>query len=350
MNRLFFLLLGGILGSGIFFMPYELQNFGMYSLLSVSISCFALMLMAFVFAENREQSIFCIFERQLGIKFVQVISFCYWFASWSATIVVVNTLSLYFSDLFDTRYVKVFLILTSVFINFQNQKFVILSERIINIIKVILFVLMPLVLFCRSDFSIAKVVDFKHGASITNFCNSFSQTVWCFVGVEILSINKTNKKKKVIFWSFFVILLIYLLNFISVFGVFGFNIPSKIFYLYVFQEKLMFFFMVFVICFGSLNLWIMGSAEIATETAKLGFMPRVFINNKNSILLSSLGLIPLSFLSSDFILMRGISYFSNIFLLFYFLYFLVYFKENKSFKNSILLLVFGFFFILSFFL
>ena len=155
-------------------------------------------------------------------------------------------------------------------------------------------------------------------------------------------INEKKYLKKTIIFSVFVVSFIYILNLICCFGVLSYDIktytPFATMMERVFGHKgfLLSSILVFFVTLGALNTWIISGSSVALESSTIGYFPKC-LQKKNrfnseyySSLFSSLGLIPLCFLSTNSILIEGVDLTSSNILLFYSIFVMSYGIKKKN--------------------
>jgi APA family basic amino acid/polyamine antiporter len=357
--RVLFFVISSVIGSGIFFTPYDLQFLGInafFSLIGVSILC---VFIGYFFANSSEKSLFGMIEKNLGFVSGFFSSWLYWIISWTSTIIVVGEMYRYFCKIFPLFEdfpvsTKIFFIAIFTFINCFKNKFRNFIEISINVTKIVPMILFPILCFLSSKFSMNNL---HSEVNLKQICLGFPQIMWCFIGIECGAIaNKNSKITSAMIFGIIIVGIIYLTNLLGIFGVVGYKLASYTPYSDVMKEifgksgELIFSIIVFIVTAGALNVWIISSGEVAVDNSRLGYFPKI-IEKKNqsganflAVLISSLGLIPLCFFETSEVLKKGVGMASNGVLIFYLMFFLAYFVETKS-KTSLVIFFLCLFFL-----
>jgi APA family basic amino acid/polyamine antiporter len=337
--------IGSILGSGIFILPFSCSPYRFSGVVG-----FTLVSLLFLFLGNmfsNSQSPFKLMKKHLGDSFAFFISWAYWMISWVSTIVVLKELVLYASNILPIKgfqvQVEIFLVLIFTLFNCFGYKNSNRLEFLLSFLKIFCLVLIPV--FC-----------FTHGKSVDTSFNfgllleSLPGFVWCFVGIECASM--VNQDNKGILTGIVIVSFIYIANIMGIFYLLGYSVSqtsySQALYCMGYSSKSLDL-IVSLICAGTLNSWVVSSGMCALDMAQTGFFPNIFTHKNRygspyvSIIVSSIGLIPLSILLKSQSSFASISNFlslsSAIFLLFYTLFSFSYFLEEKSLKSVLVSIV-----------
>lgn len=332
---------GSQIGSGIFVVPTTLAPFGIYGIYAWIFAGLGAIFLAFVFAE------LCSNFPKTGGPHVYVnemfgkipaffTGWTYWLISWISSSVVVVTavacLQPFFGScqspyLYLTLEISLLLALTYI-----NCKSVVLSgklEFVLTVMKFIPFVVVPAVIFQDFDFSKATVLPGYADMPIEDLMMlATSIAFWCFIGVECATtpaedvVNPSKTIPRAIILGTVSVALIYLINNIAIMGV----IPSEtlaksqapfVEAIAVVLGKncsMIIAIITSLVCIGTLNAWILTSAQISFGLAKDKLLPKVLAKkNRNgapyiSVLISCLGMIPILILTMDKSLASQIEY------------------------------------------
>lgn len=366
---------GSQIGSGIFMLPSTLAPYGMFGIYGWCFAGIGAILLAVVFSELCSK-----FPHTGGphsyIKevFGDIPSFfvgwAYWLISWISTSVVIISSIAYLSPLLGniTSYVELILeIVLLLIITWINCKSVELSgkiELVLTILKFIPFIIVPVVIIGSFDYS--NIIMAENYTNISPLKISTMVTVlcfWGFIGVESAttpaeSVNNPSKTiPRAIIIGTCAVALIYLINSISIMGV----IPSQTLAISKapFVEainvvagkniSLILSIIASIVCIGTVNAWVLTSAQISLGLAQDKLFPKFFAkkNRKGapyiSVLISCIGMIPILILTKNESLSEQISYIINFSVLAFIMVYIVCclaflkitFRENKKGKSII---------------
>ena len=354
--KLIVFIISCIVGSGILFSPCTLGVFGINSFVSFFIVLLVSMYIGFVFASRG--SIFLFLEQSFGRTVSAGLAWMYWILCWSGTIVVLNECFRYLSIISPSIHnysfiVKSFLVSFCILLNLKKNKFQEVLEISTNILKASILIGFPVLCFLKGNVSLSNL---SGSLNLTHISAGIPKIIWSFLGIEIgAMISKEKNANQSILIAIFIVGCIYLANLVAVWGILGYKVQSYSPYVDIMQllfgslgTKILTY-TIFFINMVSLNLWLITGGSIGVDCAKVGYFPEVFLKkNKsgvysNSIILSSIGLIPLSLFSANKIIQDGIDYSCNLILVFYLTFLLANFKIHKSITSmliSILILMY----------
>ncbi|MFN9116028.1 MAG: amino acid permease, partial [Bacteroidota bacterium] len=332
----------GILGSGLFLIPYNLQFSGINSFFGLFL-VFLLSTFIGYLMTKINGSVFEFIESQLGKHIGVSLAWVYWFVSWSSVIISINELFRYVSSTFKflNDYGLIFqisIVILYIVFNIRKKENITKFENIIDFIKIFILILIPMICVILGNFSFENL---NSKIDLSKTVVTFPKFMWCFVGLEIGSIMPKNKDtQKTVILALFLVFTIYAINLISIFGVLGYKINSYTCYSELafklfgnFGKDILNLIISFIILI-SINVLLITTSQMANDHVKLGNFPKIFNKNKTcSIIFSSIGLVPLCFFSSTTIVQDGLNIASNIFLLFYSLFWLSFFKKNRTFLS-----------------
>jgi len=370
---------GSQIGSGIFVVPSALAPFGIYSIYAWILAGLGAIFLAFVFAE------LCSNFPKTGGPHVYVnemfgkipaffTGWTYWLISWiSSSVVVVTAVACLhpFFGSYQSPYLCLTLeIILLLILTYINCKSVVLSgklEFVLTLMKFIPFVVVPSIIF--QDFDLSKATVLPEYAEMPLeglMLSATSIAFWCFIGVECATTpagdveNPSKTIPRAIILGTVSVALIYLINNVAIMGV----IPSEnlarsqapfVDSIRIVLGKncsMMIAAITSLVCIGTLNAWILTSAQISLGLAKDKLLPQILAKkNKNgapyvSVLISCLGMIPILILTKNEDLSSQIEYIIEFsvksFLLVYSICCLAYLKFSikiRNFKKMLLAIV-----------
>ena len=327
----FSIVFGSQIGSGIFILPSTLGGYGKFGLFGWCTAGLGAILLAMVFAElcsrfPKTGGPYAYVKTVFGTIPGFFVGWAYWLVSWvSNTVLVISSIS-YLMPLIggatplQCLFYELILLSVIILINCRGVEFSGTTELFLSIIKLATFVIVPCLLFPKFDasniaiseqyanLSSVKLLDF-----VTIFC------FWGFIGVECATTpaeSVENPSKTIplaIVSGTFCVAVIYLLNTTAVMGVIPNNVLAASSAPFVDgievavgkNTSLLMSVIASVVCIGTLNAWVLTSAQISFGLAKDGFMPEIFAaKNKNgaprnSVLFCCLGMIPILILTMD---------------------------------------------------
>ncbi|MDR2107292.1 MAG: amino acid permease [Holosporaceae bacterium] len=323
---------GSQIGSGIFVLPATLAPFGMYGVWGWGIAGAGAILLAFVFAElcsrfPKTGGPHVYVRHVFGRTAAFFTGWTYWLVSWTSTSVVIIAAVVGLSPFFPADLPSFFyLIFETVFllviaaINCRSVNLAGRVESFLALLKLIPFVIVPAILFCNfnsgniaiapqySDFSFVKLV-----VIVT------AESFWGFIGVECATApagaveNPSKTIPRAIIIGTCGVALVYFFNNLAVMGVIPENIlaESKSPYADAVNTVLgknlsmVISAVTFIIMAGTANAWTLASAQTSLGLAQNGLLPAFFAKkNKESapyvsVLISTLGMIPILVLSQN---------------------------------------------------
>ncbi len=332
---------GSQIGSGIFVLPASLQPFGWWGVFSWCFAGAGAILLAMVFA-----SLCCKFPKTGGPHvyvrqaFGDIPAFftgwTYWLVSWiSSSVVVIASiacLSPFFGEhqspmLYLTLEICLLLIIMTI-----NCKSVELSGRlefVLSILKFIPFAVVPVLIFMNFDASNIVLSSEYQRASWTELMATVtSLAFWGFIGVECATTpaeaveNPSKTIPRAIVLGTTCVALIYFINNLAIIGVVPQAVLAQSKAPYVdamnavfgANSSLIIAVITSVVCIGTLNAWVLTSAQISLGLAQDQLLPPVFAKkNKNnapyiSVMISCLGMIPILMLTKSESLTEQITY------------------------------------------
>lgn len=348
-----------LVGSGIFLIPYGLSVFSINAIISLVLMTGISAYIGYIFTQSNETSIFKFIENNLGRKIAIVSATFYWILAWSSSIILLNEVFFYLSNLFPEIasfkfIIQVFIIIMIVIFNLYKNKATERAENLMNILKFIILILFPIICFFKSAIKLENLagnVDFKL------IIKGFPHILWSFAGLECGSLLAKEKDAyKSVIVGILITGLIYLLNLIAIFGILGYNLKNPLPFVEIihnFYGKTGFILLnvsILLINFVGFNSWTIISSEVATLNAIAGYFPKKLLktNPHNvhfySLILSTVGLIPLSLLK-DSVVRNNINIASNGLFLFYIIFLISYAKKNKSISSIVLIIFIMLYFI-----
>ncbi|MDR3151458.1 MAG: amino acid permease [Holosporaceae bacterium] len=325
---------GSQIGSGIFVLPSTLAPYGVYGVLGWIFAGIAAILLAFVFANlcskyPRTGGPYTYVQEVFGTLPAFFVGWGYWLVSWISTTVVIISCIAYLDPLLSGGLspqvglcIEIALLAVVTAINCRSVELAGNFEFLLMFIKFIPFVVVPaLVLdhFAVSNFEISS-----QNAALSSFdmiVNTVSLCIWGFIGVECGTTpagaveNPSKTIPRAIIIGTCGVALVYIANSAAIMGV----IPGKILAtsrapfvdalgIAIGGNQLILktiSFIAFMVCVGTLNAWMLASAQVSLGLAQDKLLPSFFaIKNKAgspyvSILISSIGSIPILLLTKD---------------------------------------------------
>ncbi len=295
------------LGSAIFLLPRSLSAYGLWGALSWIISGLGALSLSHIFSvlSNHHPMVggpHVYIEQAFGKRCGFYAGWTYWVVAWisSTPLILVGTTAVE-SIMGDFgvwgRLILQMTVLWSLMsLNIRGAKLSGLGEIIFSILKVSPLVIIPFLGVRYFDWNILKepteipVFSALSSASLMTF--------WGFVGLEAgTTIADCVKNPKIIipralFWGTLLVVILYFINTISIFGI----VPRSILstsdnaYAALFHQTWgngwdkAIQVLVCIMCFGSLNSWILSSGQVALTAANSGLFPPIFnqINGQNS--------------------------------------------------------------------
>lgn len=330
---------GSQIGSGIFILPSTLAGYGKFGLYGWCTAGLGAILIAMVFAE------LCSRFPSTGGPYVYVkkvfgripgffIGWAYWLvSSVSNTVLVISSIS-YLSPFLGNEtalqclFFETLLVLAIAWINCRGVEFSGTMEFILSFIKFATFIIVPFILFPQFESSNIEMSEQYMSMSslklvdiVTIFC------FWGFIGVECATtpaesvINPSKTIPLAIVLGTFGVAVIYLINSAAVMGVVphGTLETSAAPFVDAIEAvvgkntSLLMSFIASIVCIGTLNAWVLTSAQISLGLANDGLLPKMFgMKNKsgapqNSVLVCCIGMIPILVMTMDKTLAAQIS-------------------------------------------
>ncbi len=327
----FALVTGAQIGSGVFMLPTTLAPYGIYSLAGWIISGLGAVSLALVFA------ILCnrfpltggphVYARH---AFGDVISYftgwTYWVISWVSTSAVVITCIEYLypflprSENINPLIWQIILLLGVTLLNLRGVKTAAKVEFWLTFFKFIPLIAVPFI--ALFSFSIDNLMLETNSAVIKisgNIEHVVLLTLWGFIGLESATTsagsveNPRSTIPRAIVLGTISVATLYIINNLAIMGL----IPNQELLIskapYADAAKkifsgggyLLMSLVASIACLGTLNAWILTSGQIALGLAEDGFIPSLFgkktVNGAPywSLIISSLGILPLLILTSN---------------------------------------------------
>ena len=332
---------GSQIGSGIFVLPASLQPFGWWGIFSWCFAGAGAILLAMVFA-----SLCCKFPKTGGPHvyvhqaFGDIPAFftgwTYWLVSWvSSSVVVIASiacLSPFFGEhqspmLYLT--LEICLLLVIMVINCKSVELSGRLEFVLSLLKFIPFAVVPVLIFISFDASnIALSADYQQTSWTQLMATVTSLAFWGFIGVECATTpaeaveNPSKTIPRAIVLGTTCVALIYFINNLAITGVVPQAILAQSKAPYVdamnavfgANSSLIIAVITSIVCIGTLNAWVLTSAQISLGLAQDKLLPPLFAKkNKNnapyiSVMISCLGMIPILMLTKSESLTEQITY------------------------------------------
>ncbi|MBN09132.1 MAG: amino acid permease [Flavobacteriaceae bacterium] len=309
------LVIGNMIGSGIFLLPATLALYGLVSILGWIIAAIGAILLAIVFGELSK-----LFNKEPGgpYKFTKnvfgdfpafLVAWGYWISIWSTNAAIVvallGYLSVFFPSLSTSPIISIFtglfIIWFFTWINSRKINTVGLVQQITVVLKVIPIILVGIIGLLFIDIQNFSSLSFSNDLSFNSLTITTTLTFFAFLGMESATIpsDKVNKAsetiKKATFYGTLFTIIIYLLSTISIMGIIPPNtlaessapfadaaehIAGESF------RKIVAFGAV-IATMGALNGWILIQGQIPMAASKDNLFPKIFskTNKHNSPIL-----------------------------------------------------------------
>lgn len=331
---------GSQLGSGIFVLPSTLAIYGIFGIYGWFFAGIGAILLAMVFSHLCSTFPYTggphsYIKETFGNIPAFFIGWAYWLVSWISNTVVVIASIAYLIPLLGgiSQTAELTLEITLLLIiMWLNCKSVVLSgkvELVLTTIKFIPFIIVPAIIIWNFDASniamapeIQKLSYSKISAIVTVLC------FWGFIGVECATTpadsveNPSKTIPRAIVFGTSAVALIYLINNIAIMGV----IPAEKLAVSsapfvdalknVAGEKisLILSLIASIVCIGTLNAWVLTSAQISLGLAQDGLFPKFFAKKNSNgspyigVIICCVGMIPILILTKNENLSKQISY------------------------------------------
>jgi APA family basic amino acid/polyamine antiporter len=327
----FALVVGSQIGTGVFMMPASLAPYGAWSIVGWLVSGLGAIALALVFAKlcswfPKTGGPHVYVKEAFGVHASFFTGWTYWIISWVSTPAVIIASIGYLTPLIGVHSPELHLVLEVILLafitslNLRGVKAAGHMEFFLTLLKIIPLLLMPacaLFFFNKSHFIIEPFVAELSPSQIISTVSLL--TLWGFIGVESATTpagsveNPSKIIPRAIIFGTLCVASLYLINSICIMGV----IPGHSLMVskapYADAARLIFggswhiviSVIASLVCIGTLNAWVLASGQIALGLAQDGFFPNFFAKkNKNdapmwSILISSIGILPLLILTSQ---------------------------------------------------
>lgn len=297
------LVVGNMIGSGIFLLPASLGQYGPISLFGWLITGMGSIILALVFARLTLHSAksggpFAYTQAGFGDLAGFLVAWGHWIAAWTGNaalaVAFISYLTVFFPILKTDTLLAAGATMTVVwglfFVNLRGVKAVGIVQLATTILKIL-----PLLAFATVGFAYfepANFVDFNtsEDSDVTAIFATCALTLWAFLGLESATVpagNVDNPKRTIpratVFGTAFVAIL-YLLVSVSIYGIMtptelsASNAPFADAAQRVWGSWGFYFVALGAVisCLGSLNGWLLIQAEVPMAAAKAGLFPKIF--------------------------------------------------------------------------
>lgn len=365
----FAIVFGSQIGSGIFMLPSVLAPYGMFGIYGWCVAGCGAILLALVFSElcsrfPQTGGPHIYVKEGFGVLPAFFVGWAYWLVSWVSTSVVIVSAVAYLDPFLDnpspgTNLVMEICLLTVVTaINCKSVKLSGQLEFALTILKFIPFVVVPIVLLQSFDSScITLSEDFallparELVSIVTILC------FWGFIGLECATTpagavkNPGKTIPRAIISGTCAVAIVYFVNNAAVMGVVPETVLAKSSAPFVEAIRivagknvsLLLSAVASIVCIGTLNAWVLTSAQISLGLAQDKLLPAFFAKTNDedspyvSVLISSIGLVLILILTKQENFANQISYIINfsviVFLIVYIVCCAVYLKIMFIEKN-----------------
>jgi APA family basic amino acid/polyamine antiporter len=295
------------LGSAMFLLPRPLSEYGVWGVLSWLVTGCGAMALCHIF------SALAIYKPMVGGPHVYIraafgkrwgfyAGWTYWVAAWLSSIPLIllgtSALEHMVGDLggFGRLAVQMGGLWALMGLNIRGTQLSGIGEVVFSVLKVLPLMAIPL--FGLYFFDVKILNEPVAMPAFSALSAASLLTFWGFVGLEAGTTvadcvkNPGKTIPRALFLGTFLVMALYFINTLSIFGI----VPRAILsqspnaYAALFQHTLgagwdkFIQGLVFVMCFGSLNSWLLASGQVALTAANSGLFPSFFnkINGKNS--------------------------------------------------------------------
>ena len=321
------LVVGNLVGAGVFMLPSTLAPFKGVSLLGWIVTSMGAMVLALIFAKLSAELPYTggphvYVKKAFGEKAGFFIGWGYWVMAWVSNSALVISIIGYLLPLMPEEfqgyglYGELFILISLTLFNLLGMKVTSMGELVLTLLKVIPLIILPL--FAFSSIDVTRLVDFEVGGGFLTSLNHVAfLTLWAFIGLETGTVPGTQVEKPIytipraILAGTGIAMLIYILGTISILGVVPGDvlISSKAPYadmasaIFGGSWKVAVAIIAIIACVGTLHGWILVVGRIPQGAAAEGLMPKIFGRTNKfgspyvGILTSGICTIPLIILS-----------------------------------------------------
>lgn len=327
------LVTGSQIGSGVFMLPASLAPYGNMAFGGWITSGIGAILLALVFAK------LCALTPKTGGPHAYVLesfgitpsfftAWTYWIISWVSTTAVIISCIGYLTPLIGHHgsYANLFLQLILLggvtFLNLRGVQMAGKVEFILTNLKILPLVLIPFIgLFFFDSSNIVMASSEKSLSLLEGVSRTALLTLWGFIGLESATTpagsveNPSKTIPRAVVIGTILVAFLYLFNSIGIMGSLSAEVLAKSHAPYVDVTRqilgsykdwsLLISVLASIICLGTLNAWVLTSGQIALGAAQDKIFPSFFgkknrfSSPSNSLILSSLGIIPFLFLTAQ---------------------------------------------------
>ena len=289
------------LGASIFLLPSKLAAFKTYGLIGWIIGGIGAILVAMVFAflciETSKAGGPHIYARMIfGDKIGFFVTWLYWCGAWVCNPILISTSIDYLEQIignisvFERFLLEISIVVSLTLINIKGIKWAGYLENIMVMIKLLPLLLVPILAFKNINTEHFKVTTPDNMSALDAICKASIVAFWGFVGLEeggSTADSVKNAKKAVplaIVLGTSFVAIISLINTVSIFGIIPCNeleqtgapfavVLGKL--LGGNYDKIIGI-LTFIMCYGSLNAWILFSGKLSQTAANENMFPAIF--------------------------------------------------------------------------
>jgi APA family basic amino acid/polyamine antiporter len=323
------LVIGNLLGSGVFLLPATLAQYGSISILAWGITALGAILLALIFAElghkiPRSGGPYAFVSQAFGSDVGFVIAWGYWILSWISNSALLAGIAGYVSLICGqlgtpaVLGVEVGILVSVTAFNMLGIKTAGRGELIVTVLKIVPLIVIPLFGIFSVETKNFPAFNLTEGSLYATLNATAFITLWGFLGLETGTVpggQVVNSRRTVPMATIVGTLtaaLIYILGTVVAFGVIPNEILVKSNAPYATAASMIFggswgipvALMAILTCIGSLNGWTIVVGRIAQSAANDGLFPAIFsCTNKEgtpriAILISSALTLPFVVLSA----------------------------------------------------
>ena len=360
------IVIGAQLGASIFLLPSELAAFRTLGLVGWIVAgvgaIFITTVFSFLCTKTAKTGGPHIYARMFfGEKVGFFMTWIYWCGAWACNPILIATAINYLmtltGDLSEgTKLIlEILLVLSLTFINTRGLKTSGYIEIFLTLLKIVPLVILPVISLSHMNFDNFSEITPQDMPPLSTITKATILSFWGFVGLEggtspagMVQNPKRTIPLAIILGTTFVA-IISVLNTVSIFGIIP---PSELEHIGApFSQALVILFggsfdklfgiLTFIMCYGSLNAWVLFSGQIARTAAAENMMPKSFLKqNKNgapsvALWTSSLGTIVVLFLQKSPLIGDKISKFLDMSVVIYIvLYTVAVFSYIRFLKSN----------------
>jgi len=320
------LVIGSQIGSGVFMSPSILSPYGgviMYSYIAAAVGAMSIALvfarLCSLFPRTGGPHVYVLQAFGEGASFFT--GWTYWLVSWISSVVVIKSCVGYLAPILSVESPAIMLVLEILSLllitclNLYGVKTAGSAEFVLSLLKVVPLVIVPAIaiMYFNSGNFFSQSEAVKQASFFSNFNQGLLIIMWGFIGIEVATtpassvVNPNRTIPRAIIIGTLIVTCVYVINSVAVHGALSTDVLSGsrspyadlIRYIIHGRWYMLVSLIASVVCFGTLNAWVLSSGQVALGVAQDGLLPRIF-SKKNrydapyfSIIVSTFCTIPL---------------------------------------------------------